>query len=102
MTLSKRRRLFLVGCDPAEPDAERDEIGAHRIRRLRPHPPRRAIFAAMALRISRRKRRLPDAAQPMHRRDRDPSLVALERRIDRLQRVLADRGNARGRRWGHC
>ena len=25
----------------------------------------------------------------MHRRDRDPSLVALERRIDRLQRVLA-------------
>ena len=43
----------------------------------------------MALRISRRERRLPDAAQPMHRRDRDPSLVALERRIDRLQRVLA-------------
>lgn len=85
----ERRRLFLVPLDPAEPDAQRDEIGAHRIRRLRPHPPRRAVFTAMAFGISRRKGRLPDAPQPMHRRDRDPSLAALECRVDRLQRVLA-------------
>ena len=43
----------------------------------------------MALGISCRERCLADAAQPMHRRNRDPSLVALERRIDRLERVVA-------------
>ena len=41
---ARERLLFLcVGCDPAEPHAD---LVAHRVRRLRPHPPRRAIIRA--------------------------------------------------------
>jgi hypothetical protein len=48
--------LFLVvGADPAEPHAERDEIGANERVGLRPDPPSRPIIAAMPLRIGRRK-----------------------------------------------
>ena len=53
----------------------------------------------MALRISRRQGRLPDAPEPMHRRDRDPSLAALECRVDRLQRVLAAEEMLRDGDW---
>ena len=46
-----------------------DKIGAHGGLRLRPDPPGRPVIAAMHFGIGRRKRRLADAAQPMHRRD---------------------------------
>ena len=85
----ERRLLLLVGGDPPEPHAEPDEIGAHRGLGLRPDPPRRPVVAAMPLRVGGRQRGLADAAQPVQRRDGDAALVALERRLDRCQRVVA-------------
>ena len=73
----ERRPLLLVRRDPAEPRAERNEIGPRRVRRLRPYPPSRAIIAAMLVRVSRGQRGLADLAQPMQRGDRDAGLVAL-------------------------
>ena len=43
----------------------------------------------MALGVGRRERRLADAAQPMQGCDRDPALVAFQRRVDRFERVVA-------------
>jgi hypothetical protein len=67
----------LVGGDPAEPHAERNEIGAHGVEGLRRDPPRRTIISLMALGVSRSKRRLADPAQSVQRRDRDPIIAAL-------------------------
>src|SRR6516165_7736807 len=43
----------------------------------------------MALRVSRGERGLADAAQPVQRRDRDAALVAIERRLDRRECIVA-------------
>ena len=75
--------------EPAQSNAERDEIGAHGGRRLRPDPPSGAVVAAMALRVGGCKRGLADATQSVQRRDGDATLVALERRFDRRERIVA-------------
>jgi hypothetical protein len=43
----------------------------------------------MLLRIGRRERSFADAVQPVQRRDGDMALVALERRLDLCERVVA-------------
>jgi len=43
----------------------------------------------MPVRVSRRERRLADAAQAVQRRDGDPALIAGERRLDYGERVVA-------------
>src|SRR5262249_26102146 len=84
------RRLLLVICGrPAEPHPEGNEIGARARLGLRPDPPGRSVFAAMALGKGGRERRFADAAKPMQRRDSDPTLMASERRRDRRKRVVA-------------
>src|SRR5271165_818352 len=60
--LGERRLFLLIRPDPAKPDAERDEIGAHRVRRRGPDPPRRTIFRLVALGVGGRERRLADPA----------------------------------------
>ena len=58
----QRRLLLVVGADPAEPHAERHQIGAHAGLGLRPDPPGRPVVAAMQLRVGGRERGLADAA----------------------------------------
>jgi hypothetical protein len=43
----------------------------------------------MALGVGRGQRRLADPTQSVQRGDRDPPLVALEPRLNRLDRILA-------------
>ena len=85
----ERRFLLVVRRYPVEPHAERDEIGAHAGLGLRPDPPGRPVVAAMPLGVGGRQRGLADSAQPVQRRDGDAALVALERRLDGGERVVA-------------
>ncbi len=80
--------LLILRANPAKPHAKCDEIGAHGGVRLRPDPPGSAVAAAMFVRIGGRQRGLGDATQPMHRRDRNATLGALERRLNGDERVI--------------
>ncbi len=75
--------------NPAEPDAEPDEIGAHGWLGLRPYPPGRPVIAAMLCRVGGRERRLADAAKPVQGRDGDPAFLVGERSLDRGKGVVA-------------
>jgi hypothetical protein len=85
----ERGLLLILRANPAEPYAERHQIGAHGGVRLRPDPPSRPVIAAMFLGVGRRKRCLVNAAQPMHRRDGNAALGAGERCFDLYERVVA-------------
>ena len=53
----------------------------------------------MAFGVGGRQRRLADPAQPMQGRDREPALAALQRRVDRFERVVAPEKVARHVDW---
>jgi hypothetical protein len=75
--------------DPAQPNAERDEIGTNAGLGLCPNPPRCPVVAPMMVRICGGERGLADTSQPMQRRDGHATFVELELRLDSPERVTA-------------